>query len=158
MERDCLFFNISTKEFHEESCDEGPALCTIFAIEGKRLKFNLKSICDDLWQIDEIYFLQSDTYTRGFLTFHGIGGLTNIQWTKDEDEDEEEEDSHWTIDPLTPGDETEHTAILNASSDYPIGLKTWESKLTCSSDDIPQSATYSKQLFNFNNVSYTLLK
>ncbi len=40
METDCLFFNISSKEFHEESCGEGFPLCTVFAIEENRWQFD----------------------------------------------------------------------------------------------------------------------
>jgi len=112
-----------------------------------RMKFNLKSTCDNLW--DEIYFLQQDP--RGYLKFQGIGGISNIQLTE-----YKEEANRWTIDPLLKDTEIEHIAILNGSSDFyyhPIGLKTWESKLTCGSGLF--KTVNSKQLFNFNNVSFT---
>ncbi len=149
VERDCLFFNILSKEFHEVSCDEERPLCTVFALDEKRLKFNLRSICDDLSQLDEIYFLKQDKNLRGLLTFQGIAGLSSIQLTEPE-----YKDKSWTMSPLRY--KMDHTSIFNATSEviYPIGLKTWESKLSCA--DYP--ASYSKQLFNFNNVIFKLIK
>jgi len=119
-EKDCMIFDIFSKEYMEEECKDLEIFCSFCQIKDERRKiFNLKMNCEEQHIIDEKYFFTTDIN----LKFSGVFGLSNIIQNSTGD---------WMLDLLDEySDSMNVIAVENATtfSTYPMGLLNYNSRL-----------------------------
>ncbi len=119
--KDCMSFNVFSKEYKEEECED-LTFCSFCQIEDEIRKiFNLKIDCEKQFLIDEEYFLIPDSQ----LKFFGVSGLSNIILNVLNNT------GHWTLDLLDENSDSMNAIIVEngTNSLYPIGLLNYISRL-----------------------------
>lgn len=126
----CMFFNITSREYIESDCENELVECSFCQISKERQMFTLKHMCEWL-DVDDKYYINQDD--DGFVKLFGIEGRTNIDIN----------DKRWVIDNLEMAKEFGKNEIANFYSR--MGIGTCQSSFKC---DEYENAEFDIKLHN----------